>query len=298
MKFHLVKMQGCGNDFLFLDLMGERDQVQPFYPGEVQQMCHRQFGLGADGLVVLKKSDHADAAWDFYNSDGSTAEMCGNAARCAVKYLVDRHFPGEDPVSLETGAGVIKGKVLSDGMVEITLFSEGNLRFEYTEKIVSTEKNVFNVYCINTGVPHAVLEVKDILSFPITSVGRLLVGHPAFGDAGSNITFYQRIVGNRIRSTTFERGVEEETFACGTGAAAAALVYSERYMQALPIEVVVPGGELIVDMSPVSRMHLLRGPAEYVFTTDYQAAGSQFEAPRLYGDRRREKPVAPPKEEA
>lgn len=286
MKLRFHKMQGCGNDFLFLDSMG--DEPPEFYPGEVIHLCDRHYGVGADGLVILHRGKgKADAAWTFYNCDGSEAEMCGNAARCAVRYLAEKHFPGDDPISLETKAGVIKGKYLGKNLVEITMFSQGNLRFEYDEKVIATEKNMFTTFCINTGVPHAVIEVKDILSYPIDQVGRLLVKHPAFGAAGSNVTFFQRLVGNRIRSTTFERGVETETLACGTGATAAAIIYSEQYMQNFPVEVSVPGGDLTIDMSPVSKMLLLRGPADHVFEVDMESVEGNFEQPTPFGAHRR-----------
>jgi diaminopimelate epimerase len=286
MKFKFHKMQGCGNDFLLMDCMN--DEPPNFYRNEIVQLCDRHYGIGADGFLILMKSqDTADAAWKFFNSDGSPAEMCGNAARCAVRFLQEKYFPGEEPVSIETGAGLIKGKLLDDKTVEITLFAKGNLKFEYTEKIISTEKNIFTVFCIDTGVPHAVLEVKDIFTYPIGQVGRLLVKHPVFGPAGSNITFFQRLVGNRIRSTTYERGVYRETFACGTGAAAAAIIYTEQYLQDFPVEVAVPGGDLAVEVSPVSKMLLLRGPAEYLFQVELEALDNKFEPPALYGERRR-----------
>jgi diaminopimelate epimerase len=287
MKIKLHKMHGCGNDFLFLDSMQE--EPPRFYRAEIVQLCDRHCGVGADGLVILHKgkAPQADAAWEFYNSDGSQAEMCGNAARCAIKYLQEKHFPGDEPVSIETAAGLIRGKVQEDGSVEVTLFSQGNLKFEYQEKILSTEKNIFTAFCVNTGVPHAVIEVKDIMSYPIAQVGRLLLKHPVFGVEGTNVTFFQRLVGNRIRSTTFERGVERETLACGTGAAAAAIIYTEQYLQGFPVEVSVPGGDLVVDVSPVSKMLLLRGSAEHVFDVEIESLNNKFEAPTPYGDHRR-----------
>jgi len=288
--FHFTKMHGAGNDFLILDHMGDRDVPPRLYPHEVAFFCHRQFGIGADGLVMLFRGSSTDAAWRFYNSDGSEAEMCGNAARCAIKLLHERHFPGSDQViSIETKAGVIRGKTLAGDTVEITLVSEAGKRFEYQERVIQTEKNAFDVYCIDTGVPHAVIEVKDIRSYPIEAVGRLLVSHSAFGPAGANVTFFQRLVGSHIRSTTFERGVERETLACGTGAAAAAVLFTELYMQSFPVEVAVPGGQLTVDMSPVSKLLLLRGPAQVCFKVDMAGPEGPFEPPVPFGERKKAK---------
>jgi len=286
MEFSFIKMQGCGNDFLIMDSM-IRDP-NPFYPTEIAWLCDRNFGIGADGVVVLSKSEQHHAKWTFYNSDGSEAEMCGNAARCVIRYLSENHFPHDVPITVETKAGVIKGRMLeTPGMVEVTLTSKSYDKFEYEQKIIATDKYSLEVCLINTGVPHAVVEVKDLNSYPILQVGRDLRSHPAVGPEGANVTFFERQVGSRIRSTTFERGVESETLACGTGAAAAAIVYSETYMQPLPMEVSVPGGELIVDISPVSKMLLLQGPAQYIFPVTVNNIPNNFEKSLLFSHHRR-----------
>lgn len=275
MKIGFIKMHGCGNDFLLIDSV--RNLAPRFTPQEVRFYCDRHFGVGADGLVVLKSSEVADAAWDFYNSDGSKAEMCGNAARCAVRYLSEKYLPDET-VSIETLVGIVKGRLLPDGQVEVGL-SAPHFEFDYTEHILEIENNVFQLQCVNTGVPHAVLEVKDLMTYPISRVGRQIQAHALFQENGINVTFFQRLVGNRIRSTTFERGVAAETLACGTGAAAAALIFSRIYAQPLPINVSVPGGDLLVDLSPVSRVLLLTGPAEFVFEFEMENAPPHFERP-------------------
>jgi len=285
MRFPFHKMHGCGNDFLILDYLG--GEAPKFYPSEVAYLCDRHYGLGADGLVVLTESSTAHAGWYFYNSDGSPAAMCGNAARCAIRYLIDKHYPEEIPVSLETEVGIIKGRRIDMGNeVEITLFPTAIRSFEYDQKLVTAGENSFDIYSLNTGVPHAVIEVKDIDTYPILDVGRRLLKHPVFGEEGTNVTFFQRYVGQKIKTTTFERGVEHETFACGTGVAAAAIIYSELYMQPFPIEVETPGGTLKVDVSPVSKMLLLQGPAEYVYTVELDAIPRNFEKRHLLSDRK------------
>lgn len=287
MDLRIIKMQGCGNDFLFMDYI--QGDAPNFYPREVRYLCDRHFGLGADGLVILQKSPEAHAQWKFYNSDGSEAEMCGNAARCAIKYLSERYYPHDVPITLQTKAGLIKGKpVEHSDLIEVTLSPNHFERFEYDHKIIATDKYSLEVYFINTGVPHAVIEVKDIMTYPILQVGQDLRHHPTFGPEGTNVTFYQRLVGSRIRSTTYERGVENETMACGTGAAAAAVIYSEVYLQPMPIEVHVPGGDLIVDLSPVSKMLLLQGPARYVFDINITDIPPGFESLRLFSSRVKE----------
>lgn len=280
MRFDFVKMQACGNDFILFDSMNH--QPPKFAAHEIRWICDRHFGIGADGLVVLTPGERTHASWTFYNSDGSEAEMCGNAARCVIAHLHENHFPEESPIALETKAGVIRGRRIDRSTVELALFELTPERSEYKQLVLAVGEYNLEVNLINTGVPHAVIEVKDITTFPIEQIGSALVRHEAFGEQGSNITFYQRVVGNRIRSTTFERGVEKETFACGTGVAAAALVYSQTYMQQLPVEVLAPGGELLVDVSPYSKMLLLTGRVEHVFNLTLEDIPNNFEQPVLY----------------
>ncbi len=286
MRYPLQKMHGCGNDFLIMDYMGAH--APEFLPDEIAWLCNRNYGLGADGLVILRESQIAHAGWRFFNSDGSRAEMCGNAARCVIRYLADKYYPTEIPVSLETDVGIIRGKLMdTPGYVEITLSPKPIEKIEYDQKLVVAGENSFDVYCINTGVPHAVLEVRDIATYPILDVGKRLLKHPVFGEAGTNVTFFQRLVGQKIKATTFERGVENETYACGTGVAAAAMVFSETYLQPFPVEVEVPGGILFVDVSPVSKMLLLQGPADYVFYVEIEEIPRKFTPPQRFSDRKR-----------
>jgi len=282
MTFRFYKMQGCGNDFLFLDSL--KGETPHFSPSRIVYLCDRNFGLGADGLVVFEKSRVAHAKWKFYNSDGREAEMCGNAARCAIRFLSEKHFPEEDSITLETRAGIIQGSKLANGLVEISLFSKANLKFDYQEKLLKRHDDTIRVFTINTGVPHTVTEVNDIHSYPIIDVGKFIRHHSLFQPQGTNVTFFQRLGGPKIRSTTFERGVERETLACGTGAAAASIVYSELYLQRFPIEVTVPGGVLVIDLNPTSELLLLRGPAEYVFDLELDHLPKNFGKIRRFSE--------------
>ncbi len=286
MRFAFTKMHGCGNDFIIVDNFRQENRI-PLTRPEIQALCDRHFGIGADGFVVIRRSEleKVDMAWDFFNSDGSTAEMCGNAARCVIRYATERHFSLGTVLAMETKAGIVKGKLLPNDISEVTMFPMKDTGFDIEEKILSTEKNVFQTLCVNTGVPHAVIEVKDISSYPISSVGKLLVNHAAF-KAGSNITFYQRVSTNKITSTTFERGVEEQTYACGTGATAAAIVFAEQYMQDFPVEVTVPGGELEVDVSPISKIVLLRGQTAYVCDGEAETPPGDYHAATLFGSKK------------
>jgi len=282
MSYTFFKMQGCGNDFLILD--GIREELKPLTSEEAIFWCDRHFGIGADGLMVVRRGKQADAAWEFYNSDGSRAEMCGNGARCAIRFLSERHFPGKPEITLETPAGVVRGKVFEPGRIEITLSTGEAL--EYQEKILHIEDTALTLACLSTGVPHAVLEVRDLLTYPIQRIGRAVQAHPAFQSEGTNVTFFQKLNANQILSTTFERGVEAETLACGTGAAAAAFIYSELYLQKFPIVVKVPGGSLEVDITPDKRI-TLTGAAEHVFEVKAEKPASWALPPRPYSERRK-----------
>lgn len=280
MSYQFYKLHGCGNDFIFIDSMDT--QAPPISPHEVRAICDRNFGVGADAVIFLERGRNTDARWNFYNSDGSEAEMCGNAARCAILFLADKYFPGYEVISLETPAGTIKGKTMLNGLVEVMLAPSPHFEFNYEEKLIHSDEGVLRLYCVNTGVPHAVMEVPDIRAYPISRIGKFLVRHPAFGVLGTNVTFFQRIIENEILSTTFERGVDRETFACGTGVAAAAVIYSQLYLQSFPLRIKVPGGELEVDMSPYSKVLLLRGPAEYVMEGTMYPLPEKYEAHTLF----------------
>lgn len=257
----LIKMQGCGNDFIFIDQMKAKKPLS-LGASSVRSLCDRHFGVGADGIAILSPGTHTDAQWNFFNTDGSRAEMCGNAARCAILYLADHYFTSQRSISLATEAGVIHGKKVDDRLVEVTMPMPKTESFSYDEKLVRLDSEVLRLFCVNTGVPHAVIETEDFKNFPKEKIGQALVKHPIFGEAGSNITFFQKKETHRILSSTFERGVECETLACGTGVTAAALIYSQLYLSTFPILVEVPGGTLEVDKR--GSEYFLKGAASYV----------------------------------
>lgn len=282
MVIRFKKMHGCGNDFLILD--GIQGGAPDLSRSEIQFLCDRHYGIGADGLVALRRSAQTDVAWTFFNPDGSVAEMCGNAARCVVRYVSERYLQGES-IGIETARGIIKGRMLSNSLVEVALMPEKYFTPKLEEKVLTIEDTAFQLFSVNTGVPHAVIEVTSLEKTNIEEIGWKVQGHPTFIPHGTNVTFYERVVGPKIRSTTFERGVFAQTLACGTGAAAAAVVFCENYLENAPITVEVPGGILEVDISPVSRVLLLRGPANYVVDIEIDELPLQFEQRRLFGKR-------------
>ncbi len=211
-----TKMEGSGNDFAVVQ--GDRLASLLRRSGFVAALCDRKHGIGADGLLVLGRSSKADARMRIFNADGSEAEMCGNGARCCA-WQVARKVR-RSKVTLETLAGLLSAQV-EGGTVKLAMTQPLDLKLGMT---VHVADKAYEVDYLNTGVPHAVIEVGDIENFPVRELGRQIRHHEVFKPAGTNVNFVQVIDPARIRVRTYERGVEDETLACGTGSVASAIV--------------------------------------------------------------------------
>lgn len=261
--FAFTKMNGAGNDFVLAD---NRDGRWSLDPGQVVRLCHRQRGIGADGLMLLMpaRSGHADWAWEFFNSDGSRAEMCGNGARCFARF-VQRLTGAADRVTFETAAGVITATFAGE-RVTVNLTAPHGLRLD--EPLQAAGESL-TVHSLNTGVPHAVVFVPDVEPVPVQPLGAALRFHPHFAPKGTNVNFVQELGPGRIRVRTYERGVEGETLACGTGVTASALIAARRRSFAGPVQVRVQGGDTLevgfVRDGDAFRDVRLTGPADFVF---------------------------------
>lgn len=230
------KMSGSGNDFIIID---NRQSVVPSdnVSGFAAQVCRRRMSVGADGLILLEPSDCADFKWRFLNSDGSVAEMCGNGARCAARFAFLHGIAGEK-MRFETLAGIIGAQVQGDE-VKIRMTDPSDLVM--TDELDTGQERV--VYSsINTGVPHVVIEVDDLENAAVTSLGRRIRRHPRFAPAGTNVNFMAPLPDAAWAVRTYERGVEDETLACGTGIAAAALVLAVAKSLASPIRLKARSG--------------------------------------------------------
>jgi diaminopimelate epimerase len=263
MRLEFTKMNGAGNDFVLLDGRGQNLQ---FNPQQVAQLCDRHRGIGADGVIILTfcTTGKADWAWQFYNSDGSTGEMCGNGARCFARFVQKlTSQPGD--ITFETEAGVIRAQ-FSGERVTVNLTPPHGLRLA---EALPLPRGNQTVHSLNTGVPHAVLFVADADKAMVNELGPVIRRHPHFGPKGTNVNFVQVLGPNRIRVRTFERGVEGETLACGTGVTASALVASKVHGHQSPVHVqVLAGDELEVAFREESGQFSdvkLTGPAEFVF---------------------------------
>ena len=263
MVLDFTKMNGAGNDFVLLD---NRARKVSLSCDQIVRLCDRHRGVGADGVMLLvpSASGRADWAWEFYNSDGSTGEMCGNGARCFSRF-VQRLTGVSGGFTFETGAGVITASFQGE-RVKVNLTQPRDLRLH---EQVPLSAGTQTIHSLNTGVPHAVLFVPDADRVLVGQLGPEIRRHPHFGPKGTNVNFAQLTGPNQIRVRTFERGVEGETLACGTGVTASALIAARLHGFTSPVKVRVQGGdELEVSFKDQGGEFTdvrLGGPAEFVF---------------------------------
>ena len=220
-----TKMVGTGNDFLIVDAVHDQPRVSNAqWPALARAMCDRRYGVGADGVLVLEPSRVADAKMRVLNPDGSEAAMCGNGARCVARFVAGWPESREPQVALETASGLIQGEVDGD-RIRIRLSAPRGFRAGL--KVVAGGRT-FRLASINTGVPHVVATVDDLDALDVERLGRSIRRHRLFKPHGTNVNFIQAsaTAPNRIRIRTYERGVEGETLACGTGVTAAAIIYA------------------------------------------------------------------------
>lgn len=265
MKISFTKMHGAGNDFIVVDERAVRnfpiDDVE-----FIQRICSRRTGVGCDGIVLLQPSENADFRMRFINPDGGEQDMCGNASRCIARFAYGR---GEVPaaMTIETGAGIVRAEVLEDGIC-IGLTDPSDLRLDVP---VGAE---WTVDFVNTGVPHAVAWAEDVEAVDLPLSGRALRYHPHFEPDGTNADFARVEADGTLTLRTYERGVEDETLACGTGAAAVAVLAAERGWVKLPVAVHCVGGHDLV-INRVRGKTTLTGGAEEVFDGEIEY-GNRF----------------------
>jgi diaminopimelate epimerase len=239
MKIPFMKMSGSGNDFILIDHREpflKEDRLKEF----IRKVCQRRVSVGADGLILIERSKKADFKWRYYNADGSEAEMCGNGGRCAARFA---HLKGITGPSLEfeTLAGILSAQV--DGKrVKLEMTKPFDLKLDETIYI-DEEEMIFS--SINTGVPHAVFFVENLEGVDILRIGRIIRFHSHFKPSGTNADFVRLEKGARLSIRTYERGVEDETLACGTGVVATALVAAFKGLVKSPVSVKTRGGEVL-----------------------------------------------------
>ena len=254
MKIHFHKYQATGNDFVLVD---NRDGELSFTKEQIEKICDRKFGIGADGLMLIENHPSLNFNLEYYNSDGSQS-LCGNGSRAAV------HFASQ--------LGLVNGHAnfqAYDGPHQADLLSNGIIRLKMND--VKEIKRLVEDFFIYTGSPHFIRLVKDLDNYPVYEEGKKIRYSEDFNPGGTNVNFVELLPNNTIRVRTYERGVEDETLSCGTGVSAAALAVS--YLQySSPVHIKTRGGDLSVayksSQPDTFEEIFLIGPAKMVFEGD------------------------------
>ena len=268
MQITFTKMNGAGNDFVVLDNRDGRYAALDRHA--IARLCDRHRGVGADGLLAVepaKPGSDADFTFRYYNADGGEAEMCGNGARCFGKFARQFVAADRENVTFDTIAGRISAEFIGEN-VRIQLSEPWDFRLNLPLDLPGGQ---VTGHFVNTGVPHVVIVVADLEAVDVRGIGAALRYHPAFSPKGTNANFQQVIAPGEISIRTYERGVEDETLACGTGMVANALVHHILTGAPSPVRVQVRGGDWLdvgfVPRGPESFHHVtLTGPADFTFT--------------------------------
>ncbi len=256
------KMHGSGNDFVLIYMDDYSHLIDLDMENWARQLCKRRFCIGADGLIFLTQKGISDRRasykWHFYNSDGSRAEMCGNGSRCAARLAFklalapQKHF-------FETDAGLIEAEVFDkEKIVKVQLTKPKDIQKEID---IELNEQIYKVHFVNTGVPHAVLFFENVNDVDVHFLGSKIRFHEKFQPDGTNVNFVTITPEGSLYLRTYERGVEAETYACGTGAAASAYMANKLgYIQKKDIPVITSGGEkLLISIEKEDTLYLTGG---------------------------------------
>lgn len=254
MKIEFFKYQGTGNDFIILD--NRQGIFSDITPKQVNLLCNRRFGVGADGLMLLNNKEGFDFEMKYFNGDGKEGSMCGNGARCILKFA-----------SMLGIKRPVYNFLAADGIHEAEIDLDGEIRLKMQN--VKDVENFPNHYVLNTGSPHYVKTVGDVIKVDVVGEGRAVRNSKEFIEKGINVNFVETLDEDQIYVRTYERGVEDETLSCGTGVTAAALISAHNDNGFNRVEVKTMGGRLSVEFEKLSDTEFiniwLSGPAEMVF---------------------------------
>jgi diaminopimelate epimerase len=256
MLVHFSKYQGTGNDFVMVD--GRSQDVSSFDTRLIQRLCDRRFGVGGDGLIILEESAKYDFIMRYFNADGTVGTMCGNGGRCIAAFAQQ--------------LGIIKGRTTFegiDGAHSASMLSSGDIRLKLVD--VSEIERLEDGYLLHTGSPHFVKLVNHLEEVDVEREGREIGHQGRFGEGGANVNFMEAdSASGKIAVRTFERGVEAETWSCGTGVTAAAISAVVHFKaDTLSYQIKTRGGTLQVDFETQDQKHFtqiyLTGPASHVY---------------------------------
>lgn len=272
-KMKFTKMQGCGNDYVYVNCFKEEVSQAPEL---ARKISDRHFGIGSDGLILIKPSDKADFIMDMYNADGSKSQMCGNGIRCVAKYVYDNGLTDKKQISIETGAGIkyLDLKIEEDKVVEVTVDMGKPITQAELIPVVSDKKEViaqpvtvsditYEMTCVSMGNPHAIVFVEDTKKIDIEKIGPLFEHHHMFPER-TNTEFIHVINRNKIDMRVWERG-SGETLACGTGACASVYACILNGLTEDNVTVQLLGGELKIRYDREEEKIFMTGPAVTVF---------------------------------
>jgi len=239
MKLEFYKVESSGNDFIIIDnTSASYSRIN--FSKIFREICERKRSVGADGVLLLEKDSPADFRMRIFNSDGGEVEMCGNGARCCAYY----HFlkTGSRKMRFTTKAGVMEAAASKSGMVKLGMPPPSGTSLDMLLKIGA---DPISVSYINTGVPHAVIETDRVNSLDVENIGRTLRHHREFAPEGTNVDFAEVTGPSEIKMRTYERGVEGETLACGTGAVACAVITGLKGKTSPPVNIETRGGDIL-----------------------------------------------------
>jgi diaminopimelate epimerase len=264
MNVNFLKLNASGNDFVLID---NRENIiaKEDCQALAKKLCDRKYSIGADGLILLEQSTFKDFKMKYFNSDGSYASMCGNGGRSIAKFAYDVGVVNLK-MAFETDAGVINAEILTEDRVRLDLYDPSDLKENIKVEIDGKE---LDADFINTGVPQAVIFVDDIEKIDVLGYGRAVRHHKTFAPAGTNVNFVKVIKNNTLLVRTYERGVEGETLACGTGITASGIISVLKGFAESPVKVIARGGdELSVSLKNSNdkiNNVVLEGPALITF---------------------------------
>ena len=280
-KVFFTKMSGAGNDFIVIDSNKNPDFLLD--TGIITKLCDRRNGIGADGVIAISDLDNYDFKMDYYNSDGSTKTLCGNGARCAIKFAQSSNRLKNGKASFVANQDIYSGEVLGSEEVKFNLNTPAGISNNLKVDAAGQEINYFFA---NTGSPHVVIEIGEILrepsdinSFytdindvPVFNIGKEIRYHKNFLPGGTNVNFI-KILDKKILIRTYERGVEDETLACGTGSVASAIIASLFFNIEPPVTLLTRGGNELVVNFKVERNNILNlslsGPAKIIYNGNF-----------------------------
>ncbi|HAE61142.1 MAG TPA: diaminopimelate epimerase [Eubacteriaceae bacterium] len=271
MKINFSKYHGTGNDFIIINNLDDKINLSEY---QIAQLCKRHFGIGSDGLMLVASSGNSDIKMEYYNSDGTPAQMCGNGIRCFAKHVYDNKIIEKKEFSIETLAGEKLVRIQTDkkGKADTVSVNMGKAIFDPTKIPVNHEKENAIDVCFQTpwgkltlsaismGNPHAVIEVEDIDNYPYLEVGPYIENLDFYPEK-TNVNFVQKIDRKNVKAVTWERG-SGLTLACGTGSCAVAAVLKYKGLVDDDVAVIIPGGRLEIQINDYVTM---TGPAVHVF---------------------------------